>query len=292
MDTLALLQQLQTSTDRPSRATAGHDHVSFLLRAGLETRIDPRKYYWDGLKRGVDPNHPIVVIQYTLAGLGHYEQSNHLWPLPPGSCFIAPTPSAHHYFLPSTSPSWTFFWLLITHDYAVRRFIDIHRQFSPVFELPPESAPITRMAGLFHTLHTTGFRDDLAVEQAVLDFTLEYERYARAISFPSTRQSLLDQVRQHVMANLARPTEVEELAQAHGMSRSHFSHYFRDATGLSPARYMTEVRLHEVAQRLAQTRQTLKTIAHETGFADANHLCKVFRRHFRTSPGQFRQHLT
>ena len=54
---------------------------------------------------------------------------------------------------------------------------------------------------------------------------------------------------------------------------------------------MTQVRLEEVACRLAQTDVTLAALASETGFADANHLCKVFRRYYHLSPGAFRKQM-
>ena len=41
----------------------------------------------------------------------------------------------------------------------------------------------------------------------------------------------------------------------------------------------------------AHTDETLTTVADATGFADANHLCKAFKRRFHTSPGAFRRQL-
>jgi transcriptional regulator GlxA family with amidase domain len=54
---------------------------------------------------------------------------------------------------------------------------------------------------------------------------------------------------------------------------------------------MAQVRLEEVARQLVQTDATLATVASETGFADANHLCKAFRRHYHLSPGTFRKQM-
>ena len=250
--------------------------------------MDPRKYHWDGAKRGGDASKPFVIVQYTLAGMGIYEQAAKTWELTPGECFIALVPSGHRYYLPERSPSWTFFYIIVNHDYAVARLCEVAKRFSPVLQLAPDSAPVARLAGLFHGVFQSSFRDDLAVEQALLDFVIEYERHARSVTYPENRQSVLDQVRNHVLGHLNRPVEIAELARHAGMSRSHYSHYFRAATGHAPAGYITEIRLQEVARRLTRTRDTLKQIAGETGFADANHLCKVFRRHFRTSPAQFR----
>ena len=73
------------------------------------------------------------------------------------------------------------------------------------------------------------------------------------------------------------------------MSRSHFSHLFRTRTGLTPAHFATEVRVHEAARMLRETREPLKTIASDYGFANPNHFSKVFRRFQHVSPLSYRR---
>ncbi|RYG86719.1 MAG: AraC family transcriptional regulator, partial [Alphaproteobacteria bacterium] len=105
------------------------------------------------------------------------------------------------------------------------------------------------------------------------------------------REQLLAETRRYVENHLTAPIGVPDLAKAKNMERSRYSHYFRAVTGETPARFMTQVRLEAAARRLAETDATLDTIAAETGFADANHLCKVFRRHYHLSPGIYRKQL-
>jgi AraC-like DNA-binding protein len=263
-------------------------HSTFDLQAGVEERREIDQYSWNGLHRGGNPMRPFAIVQYTLEGNGRFEQRDKAWTLREGSCFIAIVPSAHRYYLPEDSSSWTFLWMRTAHEYVVRRLAHICQRFSPVLHLPAESVPAMRLIGLFETISTTGFRDSLAVEQSLLDFTLEFERFAQASRFQAG-QTVLDEVRRRVLARLRRPVAISELAQAAGMSASHYSHYFKAATGLSPLEHVTEIRLQEIARRLTLTHDTLKKIASDTGFADSNHLCKVFRRRFHTSPGRFRQ---
>jgi AraC-like DNA-binding protein len=99
----------------------------------------------------------------------------------------------------------------------------------------------------------------------------------------------LEEVRSRIVASLPATLAVDALADAYGMSRSHFSHFFRARTGLSPARFATEVRIHEATRRLLDTRATVKQIADACGFANANHFCKVFRRFQHLSPAAYRQ---
>ena len=83
--------------------------------------------------------------------------------------------------------------------------------------------------------------------------------------------------------------DVNALAAEYGMSRTHFSHLFRARTGLTPAHFATEVRIHEAARMLLETRTPLKQIAVACGFANANHFCKVFRRIQHVSPKSYRR---
>ena len=51
--------------------------------------------------------------------------------------------------------------------------------------------------------------------------------------------------------------------------------------------FWDQVPIEETTRRLRDSGHKLGTIAQETGFAKANHLCKVFRRHFHLSPAIF-----
>jgi len=137
------------------------------------------------------------------------------------------------------------------------------------------------------------FRDRFEVERALVDFTLSYEQAAQQGRHDGGEadegQDLLDAVRSRVLASLPRAIDVSALAAEQGMSRSHFSHYFRQRTGLTPANYATQVRIHEATRMLIETRTSLKWIAALCGFANANHFSKVYRRFERQSPGACRR---
>jgi AraC-like DNA-binding protein len=99
----------------------------------------------------------------------------------------------------------------------------------------------------------------------------------------------VEAVRSRIVASLPKAFAVDALAAEYGMSRSHFSHFFRARTGLTPARFATEVRIHEATRLLLDTRAPMKRIADACGFANANHFCKVFRRFQHLSPAAYRQ---
>jgi AraC-like DNA-binding protein len=81
------------------------------------------------------------------------------------------------------------------------------------------------------------------------------------------------------------------MAKRRGMSRVRFTQYFKEITGLTPASFIVQVRISEAARLLVRSNLKLSTIANLTGFGDATHFCKVFRRHFLMTPDTYR-HVT
>jgi AraC-like DNA-binding protein len=256
----------------------------------IETRTDPRSYHWDGMKRLGRRDAPLVIFQLTLAGWGCFQ--SHGRParrIPPGKGFFALIPSRHRYYLPDDSPGWTFGWIGIYHPYLLAR---IGRQVAasgPLVEMSPDSPLTISAVRLVRGAIKKDFRDRFEVELALFELALAYERWAHQQNDSSGEgERLLAAVRARVVASLPRAVAVDALAAEHGMSRSHFSHFFRARTGLSPARFATEVRVHEAARLLLETSAPLKRIADACGFANANHFCKVFRRFQHLSPAAYR----
>ena len=257
---------------------------------GLETRIDPLDYYWDGRKRGGHPKYPYVIWQYTLRGWGSLKTERALHRLEPGCAFTTIVPSDDIYCLPKKSTEWTFFWFIIHHRYVVERIKKRQRMASQVWPIPADSALIGRAVDLFDAVRTGVCQDEFTEESLLFAFMLEYERFGHSLLHPAeARERLLKELRTEVLHGMRNggPT-VEQLAAKRKMSRSAFSHRFRDVTGSTPARFITQVKLGEVTRMLVQTDLKLSAIAELTGFADATHLGKVFRKRYSLTPDRYR----
>ena len=285
---LALKQLTELSrspTPPPSWWTPG---TAFF--GSVETRTDPNSYYWDGMNRLGRNDHPLFFFQFTFAGLGQFElYDNAPRQITPGCGFFAIIPSPHRYYLPEGSPGWTFGWLGIYHPYLLDRVKKQVEATGPVVELAPDDALTASALRLMRGAIKKDFRDRYAVELALFEFVFAYERWAHhASDLSGRRKRLLDDVRARVVAAMPEVVSVDAIAADYGMSRSHFSHHFRTCTGLTPAHFATEVRVHEATGLLRDTHEPLKQIADACGFANANHFCKVFRRFQHLSPAAYR----
>jgi AraC-like DNA-binding protein len=208
----------------------------------------------------------------------------------PGNAFFSTSPCRDRCYVPEQSPGWTFGWIGLHHPYLVARMTNLLAVVGPRFDVSPESHLVASVMRLIRGALKRDFSDPFEVELELFRFVQACERSALGVpNGVAGRQRLLDDVRSRIVASLPKAMDVDALAAEHGMSRSHFSRFFRTRTGMTPAHFATEVRVHEAARMLLNTREPLKRIADACGFANANHFGKVFRRFCHLSPKAYRQ---
>jgi transcriptional regulator GlxA family with amidase domain len=82
---------------------------------------------------------------------------------------------------------------------------------------------------------------------------------------------------------------VQGMAQSAGMSRTSFTTMFRIVVGQSPMAYLVELRLRRAAGYLSTTTNSMREIAHLTGYDNEASFSRAFSRLFGRPPGQYRR---
>lgn len=85
------------------------------------------------------------------------------------------------------------------------------------------------------------------------------------------------------------PLTVPELARIAGLSLRGYTSAFKRCHGVSPARYLTQVRVREAAHLLANTDETIESITAKTGFPNRDYFSRVFKRVTGEPPAHFRR---
>jgi AraC family transcriptional regulator len=89
--------------------------------------------------------------------------------------------------------------------------------------------------------------------------------------------------------NLTGGITLAELAKASELSIRHFTRAFRASTGMSPHRWLLQLRIEKAKSLLASSRRLLADIALECGFADQSHFTRSFQRAVGSSPGAWQR---
>ncbi|MBD9500712.1 helix-turn-helix transcriptional regulator [Pseudomonas sp. PDM23] len=82
---------------------------------------------------------------------------------------------------------------------------------------------------------------------------------------------------------------IADVAEQCGMSRSHFSRAFKQATGLAPREWALRLRIDRARELLASGDAPISQVGQECGFADQSHFCRSFRKLVGCTPNRWRQ---
>ena len=82
---------------------------------------------------------------------------------------------------------------------------------------------------------------------------------------------------------------VAELAEEMGSSRSVFAERFLAVTGMTPVRYLTELRMRLAAQWIGRDGSTIESVAFQLGYGSLAAFSRAFMRVIGEPPGAVRQ---
>ncbi|SFI36860.1 AraC-like ligand binding domain-containing protein [Paenibacillus sp. UNC496MF] len=128
-----------------------------------------------------------------------------------------------------------------------------------------------------------GFTAQHAAQELLL--VLAREQAANAES----RHPELDGILFRMHQRIGEPPPIDDFVRRSGLSRTAFFARFRARTGMSPARYMQELRLASAKAALETTNAAVKEIAAALGFYDEFHFSKLFKQRYGAAPRDYRR---
>lgn len=234
---------------------------------------------------------PFCLFQYTLSGGGIFrDAAGKEHRLEAGLGFLVRAPSETSYW---TVPgqSWEFLFLLTRGDVVSFHTQELLDAYGHIFDLALDSAPVQRMAEICHYALGNPTLDVYTLSEMTYRFFMALRRSASPVAeqVPAPllkAKSLIES--NYFDFNLG----VEELADASGVSRYHFSREFKKYFGQSPYAALLHHRLRTAMDLLVETDRPLKQIAFEVGFRDYPYFGRMFRQVMGESPGEVRRRRT
>ena len=266
------------------------DHLAVALPAG-----DRGVYRHDTWRLRGD-NSPFARLYFVRAGSGYLRHHGREFILRPGRLYLIPAYSNLDLGTPREVTIW---WvhLQATLAGAAELFAVLP---PPAYEVPaPAGAEFaTRfgemtamVAGRTLTpasrLHLRGW----LLETLALFYPAGEMADTATATTATTAWHRFDAVFAHVRRHLDRRISVAELAAVAGLERAWFTTCFRRLTGLTPGAYLLRLRIEQAQIRLRDPARKLETVARETGFHDAFHFSKAFKRLTGLCPRDFRRRL-
>ncbi len=92
-----------------------------------------------------------------------------------------------------------------------------------------------------------------------------------------------------MQARLSEDISLDELAAEAQLSPFHFARMFKQSLGVPPRVYLTRLRVEKACQLLEQTNLPITEIALEVGYSSNQVLARIFLKHMRLSPSDYRR---
>ncbi len=99
----------------------------------------------------------------------------------------------------------------------------------------------------------------------------------------------LETLIQWLSERLDKRTSLDDMAGYLAMSASHFRAVFRKHCGLSPGKFLLQMRMDQAARYLAETVMPIKEVARRVGYDDVAHFYRAFKTRHGQSPGAHRR---
>src|SRR5690606_12277635 len=90
-------------------------------------------------------------------------------------------------------------------------------------------------------------------------------------------------------ARLSEDISLDELAAEARLSPFHFARMFKQSVGVPPRVHLTQLRMERASELLETTNLPVTEIAQEVGYSSNQVLARVFTKHRRMSPTDYRR---
>ncbi len=246
-----------------------------------------REINWDNEKRtGITDEKEFLLFHYTLSGRGMVQDERGEHVLGPGQAFFFPVPCATRHWLPHDW-DWEWIWISAAGEAVMALARNLVRQHGYIYELPPHSGAVAVLAQLYQQRIAGHLSDPESASAEVYRFLMELARTARQQD--DSPGHGIDQALREIESSFSDPQlDVTALAEAAGMTRSHFTRLFSEETGQSPGKAIEARRLRHAAELLAFSHAPVKHVAAACGYSNTSHFCAMFRKRFGVTPAKYR----
>ena len=98
-----------------------------------------------------------------------------------------------------------------------------------------------------------------------------------------------DKMIAYIDENYQQKIELEDIAKIGGYNVNYTSQFFKRQLGVSFLEYVLRLRLREATVRLVNSNDGVAHIASSCGFADIKAFNVAFKKHFHTTPSEYRK---
>lgn len=250
---------------------------------GIEHR-DNTDYRFDNMTREYYPGY---LLQYTLTGRGIFIKDGITHILEKGMGFLSKMPEKSVYTC-TDNESWEFVFLHFDGEALFPLYKKVIDLTNGVISLDPNGKAVDSLLRLQQRMISGGILEKY--EGGRIAYELMCEILSEQERKTETGKSGMIRNAAYIMeTEYSTITGVKELSERLGVSWEHFSRSFKGGYGVTPIKYLNDVRMQAAVNLLINTGDSVENIAVACGYGTGNYFSKVFRRYSDRTPSEYRK---
>lgn len=249
--------------------------------------VDIHNYFWDNCTRKDN----ICLIQYTLKGEGTIKIDNIFYTLKPNDAFLIDIPSNSQYYLPKHSSFWEFIYLEFSYE-CLPFMRKIYQNNGPILKINISEKLIKQLFDIYTKALHNQIKTFFENTRIAYDLWINLTEYALNLS--TAKMSKIDYVKRYIDQNYYKnELTLDLIADNIGISRYYMCKEFHKKYGISPGKYLREIRISNACRLLTTNdNYTLQKIAQSVGYSNDNYFGKVFKAEKGISPAKYKKKST
>ncbi len=144
---------------------------------------------------------------------------------------------------------------------------------------------------MFEYYNSTAAADNIILQSLILKLIYAVREDCTQLKFRKKagrrNAELTGRAIEFINANLENPITLDDIARYVSLSPIHFHNTFKAATGVTPHRYLNELRIKKAAKLLVTTDMKLTQIAYECGFSSQAYFNYAFKKYMSVTPREY-----
>ena len=242
-----------------------------------------RKYYT--IRSGLDS----FLIKFTLSGKGILEYGGEKYSLAPGSVMFIDCSKPQNYYTAPFADKWEMSWVHFNGKNIrpyFERFIEKNNG-SPVSQLTSDNNVNDIIENIINisASYTKNADNEIIADDLLHSLLKEciIKSGAEIPSAPDYISSVADYIRHHYSDEI----DLDMLAIEFNISKFHLQRTFKSVMDMSPAKYLTNVRINHAKRLLRGTNLSVSEISEQIGM-EPNYFIQLFKSLENETPKQYR----
>ena len=208
-----------------------------------------------------------------------------------GSCFFIPAGTLYDYHSDTRE---VFEQVYIHFDFFPEDSHIFHLLNLPYMLEATEKSKLYNMFFEFASLvNSEDITDRIRIKAVILGILSEYISLSGVdrVAISGRNDECMNNILNYINSHLDGTITNKQLAKVAGMHPNHMIRFFKNRTGITPAKYVTIQKMEYAKMLIEEKEYSIQEITEKIGLEHISHFSKLFKSYYGVSPAGYRKHM-